>query len=275
MAVKQSHDETIRDYLKRFNVAALEVKDLNDEWAIQAFITGVRHKYLKYALTDTQPTKLYQLYEKAQKYAEAEEIEIASRRAETWNRETSGTRGVKNNRFTDRPGTRNQREGPAPSGQRSPSRKRPWPGPHAKYDSYTPLTAPRSQILNTIKSEGLLERPPPMLGDRSGRDHTKRCDFHNDIGHTTDDCYCLRNAIEALVRKGAIRQFVKKEAHARNITKTQEERRSNANRRPVSGVINVIVSSDEIWANSKSKRKSHLRSVMAVDVATKRPKHSD
>ena len=68
---------------------------------------------------------------------------------------------------------------------------------------------------------------------------------------------------------------MKKEAHARSITKTQEERRPNANRRPVSGVINVIVSSAETWANSKSKRKSHLRSVMAVDVVTKRPKHSD
>ena len=114
-----------------------------------------------------------------------------------------------------------------------------------------------------------------MLGDHSGRDHTKRCDFHNDIGHTTDDCYCLKNAIEALARKGAIKQFVKKKAYARNTTRTTDERRSNANRRPIVGVINVIVSPAETWANSKSKRKSHLRSVMAVDVATKRPKHSD
>ena len=52
MAIKENHDEMIRDYLKRFNAAALKVWDLNDEWAIQAFTTGIRHKYLKYALTD-------------------------------------------------------------------------------------------------------------------------------------------------------------------------------------------------------------------------------
>ena len=79
MAIKQNHDKTIRDYLKRFKVAALKVHDLNDDWATQACTTGVRHKYLKYALTDAQPIKLYQLYEKAQKYVKAEEIEIASR----------------------------------------------------------------------------------------------------------------------------------------------------------------------------------------------------
>ena len=78
MAIKQNPEETIRDYVKHFNAATLEVQDLNDEWAIQAFIAGVCHKYLKYALIDAQPRKLYQLYEKAQKYTDAEAIEIAN-----------------------------------------------------------------------------------------------------------------------------------------------------------------------------------------------------
>ena len=34
MAIKQNPEETIRDYVKRFNAATLEVQDLNDEWAI-------------------------------------------------------------------------------------------------------------------------------------------------------------------------------------------------------------------------------------------------
>ena len=59
MVIKQNPKKTIRDYVKRFNTATLEVQDLNDEWAIQAFMAGVRHKYLKYALTEAQPTKLY------------------------------------------------------------------------------------------------------------------------------------------------------------------------------------------------------------------------
>ena len=63
MVIKQNPEETIWNYVNRFNATTLEVQDLNDKWAIQAFIVGVHHKYLKYTLTDTQPTKLYQLYE--------------------------------------------------------------------------------------------------------------------------------------------------------------------------------------------------------------------
>ena len=106
MAIKQNHDETIHDYLKHFNAAALEVQDLNDEWAIQAFTMGIRHKYLKYALIDAQPMKLYQLYKKAQKYAKAEEIKIMSRRTETWDCEQKRGRGPKPSQLADCPGTR-------------------------------------------------------------------------------------------------------------------------------------------------------------------------
>ena len=102
MAIKQNHDEMIHNYLKRFSAATPEVWDLNGEWAIQAFTIGVCHKYLKYALTDAQPMKLYQLYEKAQKYMKAEEIEIVSRRIKTWDYEQRGGRGPKPNRLADR-----------------------------------------------------------------------------------------------------------------------------------------------------------------------------
>ena len=87
-----------------------------------------------------------------------------------------------------------------------------------KYESYAPLTAPRSQILNAIMKEGLLEHPSPMTSDRNRRDPAKWCNFHNDIGHGTKDCFSLKNAIESLVRKGAIKKFVKKEPHAMDRT---------------------------------------------------------
>ena len=34
MAVKQNPDETLLEYVKHFNAATLEVKVINDEWAI-------------------------------------------------------------------------------------------------------------------------------------------------------------------------------------------------------------------------------------------------
>ena len=73
--------------------------------------------------------------------------------------------------------------------------------------------------------EGLLERPPLMIVDCSRRDPTNRGNFHNDIGHATEDCYSLKNAIESLVRKGAIKHFVMKESHAKDHARSSSARR--------------------------------------------------
>ena len=78
-----------------------------------------------------------------------------------------------------------------------------------EYESYTPLTALKSQILNAIMKEGLIECLPLMKGDCNMRDPEKQCNFH-DIRHATKDCFSLKNAIELLVRNGTIKQFVKK-----------------------------------------------------------------
>ena len=57
-----------------------------------------------------------------------------------------------------------------------------------------------------------------MKSDQSRRDPEKRCNFHNDIGHATEDYFNLKNAIESLVRKGKIKQFIKKKPHAKDCT---------------------------------------------------------
>lgn len=50
----------------------IEANLLENEWAIQAYISGVEHGYLKYALTNGKPDKLYCLYEKANMHMEIE-----------------------------------------------------------------------------------------------------------------------------------------------------------------------------------------------------------
>ena len=37
------------------------------------------------------------------------------------------------------------------------------------------------------------------------------CRFHRDHGHTTEDCYALKEQIEALIRQGKLRKFVRRE----------------------------------------------------------------
>ncbi|GJX89954.1 hypothetical protein Tco_0343280, partial [Tanacetum coccineum] len=52
--------------------------------------------------------------------------------------------------------------------------------------------------------------PTPMVTPLEKRsDSSKFCEFHNDIGHSTDECVQLKRQIEELVREGKLSQFVK------------------------------------------------------------------
>ncbi|KAK8313263.1 hypothetical protein V6Z12_D01G097100 [Gossypium hirsutum] len=70
LLVKQNRGKPLREYIRHFNIATMVTKNLSDEWAIQAFISGAEHEYLKYALTNEKPDKLHSLYEKANMYME-------------------------------------------------------------------------------------------------------------------------------------------------------------------------------------------------------------
>ncbi|KAI9127267.1 hypothetical protein K1719_001826 [Acacia pycnantha] len=49
---------------------------------------------------------------------------------------------------------------------------------------------------------------PRLSYRRSGVDQSKYCAFHDVRGHTTDECYELRDAIERFIRKGKLQQYV-------------------------------------------------------------------
>lgn len=52
----------------------LNTKNLEDQWAINDFIVGVLNEKVQYSFTDNKPQSLADLYERAHKFVEAEEI---------------------------------------------------------------------------------------------------------------------------------------------------------------------------------------------------------
>ncbi|KAL0462906.1 UNVERIFIED_CONTAM: hypothetical protein Slati_0178200, partial [Sesamum latifolium] len=73
---------------------------------------------------------------------------------------------------------------------------------------YTPLTVPITQAFMAVEEKGLITRP------RSWRDTPQRpksdkfCCFHNDYGHTTEECRHLKNEIERLIQNGYLQEYV-------------------------------------------------------------------
>ena len=64
------------------------------------------------------------------------------------------------------------------------------------------------QILEKIKNEPYFKWPNKMGGDSSKRNQNLYCHYHQDKGHTTEDCRTLRDYLSQLVKVGKLNWFL-------------------------------------------------------------------
>nr|GFA98985.1 reverse transcriptase domain-containing protein [Tanacetum cinerariifolium] len=72
---------------------------------------------------------------------------------------------------------------------------------------FTPLTRTPKEILAAKANK--FQPPPPMVTPVEKTNGNKFCDFHNDKGHSTDECMQLKKQIEELVRAGKLSHLIK------------------------------------------------------------------
>ena len=72
----------------------------------------------------------------------------------------------------------------------------------------TVFREPIHQVLEKIKNESFFKWPNKMGGDPMKHNQNLHCQYHQDRGHTTEDCRTLRSHLEQLVREGRLKQFL-------------------------------------------------------------------
>ena len=72
----------------------------------------------------------------------------------------------------------------------------------------TVFQEPVHQVLEKIKNESFFKWPKKMGGDPMKCNQSLHCQYHQDQGHTTEDCRTLWNHLEQLVREGRLKQFL-------------------------------------------------------------------
>ncbi|XP_075633845.1 uncharacterized protein LOC142606366 [Castanea sativa] len=69
---------------------------------------------------------------------------------------------------------------------------------------------PIHQVLEKIRHEPYFRSPNKMSGDASARNQNLYCHYHQDKGHTTEDCRTLRDHLNQLAKAGKINHFLAK-----------------------------------------------------------------
>ena len=138
--------------------------------AVSAMKRGLRASRFTYSLDKILLRTYAELLERAYKYMRADEGASDRRLAEPKGPKEKWRKG-QDPAVPSRPPT-DGRVSPPRRDQRSPRRRSPRPT-RPRYDSYTPLSTPRAQILMEIEREEYLRRPPHLKakGLEIGRAH--------------------------------------------------------------------------------------------------------
>ncbi|XP_038716751.1 uncharacterized protein LOC120010118 [Tripterygium wilfordii] len=101
------------------------------------------------------------------------------------------------------------------------------------------------------------------------RDTSKWCEFHNDYGHTTDNCFTLKKEVIQLLKKGYLRDLLSERGKA---AMSQAERREEEQKPPPpEKMINVIFGGSEISGITHSSAKKHVKQTENSEVWNDKP----
>ena len=223
----QGEKESLKDFMARFNTATLEITDLNEVVAMSAFKKGLKQSRFTYSLDKTFPKIYSELLARASKYIRADEG-AASRR------ETEGKKETR--RGQEKP--IRPPAGKGPNQPRFDATRRPVA---PRFHNYAPLTAPRANVLMEIEGEGYLPKPTRLRGPLAKRNMKKYCRYHRDYGHDTEECYQLKDEIEALIRRGHLRRYVRGPVPRSEVAiPEQVATGAEHDNQPTAGVIHMI-----------------------------------
>ena len=98
---------------------------------------------------------------------------------------------------------------------------------------------PVQQVLEKVENEPFFKWRSKMAGDSSKCNQNLYCHYHQDQGHTTEDCRNLWNHLDQLVREGKLRHLLHPSSD--HLGQAVQEPRKDVSLRPPMGTIHVIL----------------------------------
>ncbi|XP_073137439.1 uncharacterized protein [Henckelia pumila] len=185
--LKQSEVEPLREYVQRFNTAALEVPAATADTLVNSFTQGLRGGEFFKSLVKKPPLTYDELLSRAKKYVNLEDAQRQIKQDGTSGSKSGSKSGVK---------VESKREVGRKRAAEEPSRgKGPYP--------YVPLSLSLEKAMQVCEERQVLTRP--RNAERGPRllPSNKFCDFHQEYGHFTNDFQRLGEEVQRIVYEDA------------------------------------------------------------------------
>ncbi|XP_052177503.1 uncharacterized protein LOC127791560 [Diospyros lotus] len=192
VSMKQNQGEPLKDFVSHFNMEALSIGNFDHSVAMVAFQNALRLGPFAQSLAKTPPITFMDILGCVTKHINAEEV-MQAKKAE--HAEKKDKKKHPKERKND---------------DRKEKHRHRWDS-----GGFTPLNAPRAEILATIEGKDYLKKPRPMKAPSDKRNRNKYYRFHRDHGHDTKECHQLKEEIQELINRGFLRSYVAKEGDSR------------------------------------------------------------
>ncbi|XP_059310295.1 uncharacterized protein LOC132061512 [Lycium ferocissimum] len=215
--VKQRDDETLYEFVARFQIERMDLPPVTDDWAVQAFIQGLNSRSsitsmeLKQNLIEYPAITWADVHNRYQPYpldrrgnGRNSESGKNDRRNDRRNDRGQNSRGLINRNAVDR----------APGNRETPRL--------SEYNFWVDVATIAAVVIRN-KETG---HPRPIQSDPEKRDKSLICKYHHNHGHRTENCRQLREEVARLFNLGYLREFLSEraKAHFKNLDSNQQDR---------------------------------------------------
>ncbi|XP_057756320.1 uncharacterized protein LOC130975565 [Arachis stenosperma] len=236
-----SFEDLSRKFLMRFSIQKDKIQDLPTEAVIMGLVNGLREGPFSQSISKRHPTSLSDVQERAEKYINMEKN--ARLREPSW-----------------RPGHPHS----AKEKEREPKKKEEvGPDRPMRYHSYTPLKVSIVDVYREICNTERLP-PPRPIKNKKGGSRDDYYEYHKMYGHSTNDCYDVKNVIERLAREGRLDIYLMERSDNHGKRKQYDEDRRDPLPQTPERHIHMISGGFAGGGLTKSSHKRHLKRVYQV-----------
>ncbi|XP_024632850.1 uncharacterized protein [Medicago truncatula] len=194
--IRQGPNESLREYLARFNDSTIKVSNPNQEVFVGAFQNGLRAGQFNESLAQKPADSMEEIIARAECYVKGEESNAEKKARDAKEKGNSG--GERRNHYVP------------PNRDRGTFKKHYERNQHSDApEHFTPLNTRPERILKEVLESKIIPPAPLSRGKIMGPNMDAWCKYHLVQGHNTDECVHLKREIEKLIQSGKLRGYAK------------------------------------------------------------------